>query len=186
MRKIFSFFILAFFINLQIISASCDENQININTAFVEELDKIQGIGPIKAQAIIEGRPFVSLDDLDRVTGIGNITLNNIKSQGLACVDENDKKVIDENSSVEKKIKNKQKNLKEEIIEKNTAVDKEIIEMSFQEVIPETIKLVPQTIKTGENSSSKNRNVMYMLIGFCFLLAFLFLLKGRRYKNEFR
>jgi len=59
---------------------------IDINTASSEELEKIIGIGPALAQRIIETRPFNSLDDLIKVKGIGEITLQKIKDQGLAWV----------------------------------------------------------------------------------------------------
>ncbi len=59
---------------------------IDINTAPSEELEKIIGIGPVLAQRTIEARPFNSLDDLIKVKGIGEITLQKIKDQGLAWV----------------------------------------------------------------------------------------------------
>lgn len=59
---------------------------IDINTASSEELDEITGIGPVLAQRIIEARPFNSLDDLTKVKGIGEKTLQKIKDQGLARV----------------------------------------------------------------------------------------------------
>ena len=46
------------------------------------------GIGPVKAQAIINSRPFESIDDLINVSGIGEVTLIKIKDQNLACVNE--------------------------------------------------------------------------------------------------
>ena len=55
--------------------------QVNINTATAEELSKVlTGIGMSKAQKIIEYRekfgPFVSLDQLKEVSGIGQATLD--------------------------------------------------------------------------------------------------------------
>lgn len=59
---------------------------IDINTAPASELEKLVGVGPTIAQRIIEARPFSSVDDLIRVKGIGEKTLQKIKEQGLACV----------------------------------------------------------------------------------------------------
>jgi len=65
---------------------SIKAEQIDINTASLEELDKITGIGPVIGQRIIDARPFTSLDDLIRVKGIGEKTLQKIREQGLAWV----------------------------------------------------------------------------------------------------
>ena len=70
------------------ISASCEENQIDINTASVEELDEISQIGPARAEEMLTLRPFSSVDDMIRITGIGENNINSIKSQNLACVDD--------------------------------------------------------------------------------------------------
>ena len=51
----FLFFIL---INIPNISGICEDEQIDINSASLEELDELSGIGPVKAQAIIDSRPF--------------------------------------------------------------------------------------------------------------------------------
>jgi competence ComEA-like helix-hairpin-helix protein len=61
-------------------------DQVEINTATLQQLDTLTGIGPVYAQAIIDARPFSSVDDLLRVKGIGPKTLQKIKDQGLAYV----------------------------------------------------------------------------------------------------
>ena len=56
---------------------------ININTASVEELKKIPGIGESKAKAIVEYRnihgEFKTIDDIKNVNGIGNNLYETIK-----------------------------------------------------------------------------------------------------------
>lgn len=59
---------------------------VDINTASLKQLEMLTEIGPKKAQAIVDARPFSSVDDLIRVKGIGEKTLQKIKEQGLACV----------------------------------------------------------------------------------------------------
>lgn len=57
---------------------------VNINSAAVAELQTLPGIGPSKASAIIDYRtqngPFLTVDDLDNVPGIGPATLGNLRS----------------------------------------------------------------------------------------------------------
>ncbi|TGN40344.1 ComEA family DNA-binding protein [Marinobacter confluentis] len=59
--------------------AQAEPGQININTATVETLASLDGVGEAKAQAIVDYRaengPFQSAGDLTEVDGIGERTL---------------------------------------------------------------------------------------------------------------
>ena len=52
-----------------------NQRKVNPNTADLETLTQIPGIGPEIAQKIIAARPFESLVELSRVSGIGSISL---------------------------------------------------------------------------------------------------------------
>jgi len=64
-----------------------ETGKIDINTALLKDLVKIVHIGEVRAEELISLRPFYSLDDLTRIKGIGDKTLEDIKKQGLAWVD---------------------------------------------------------------------------------------------------
>ncbi len=53
--------------------------RVNINTAPKEKLDALPGIGPVKAQAIIDGRPYAKPEDIMKVKGIKQGEYNKIK-----------------------------------------------------------------------------------------------------------
>lgn len=59
--------------------------KININTASAEELDKLPGIGPSLAKAIIDHRtkngPFKQIENINDVKGIGDALFEKIKDQ---------------------------------------------------------------------------------------------------------
>ena len=56
---------------------------IDLNAADTYDLDRLPGIGPAKAEAILAYReehgPFQSVDDLLSVSGIGEVTLENLR-----------------------------------------------------------------------------------------------------------
>ncbi len=66
------------------VSTSETETVININTASSLTLQKLNGIGLVKARAIIEYREkngaFSSVDELINVKGIGKATLDKIRN----------------------------------------------------------------------------------------------------------
>jgi competence protein ComEA len=52
---------------------------VDINTADQKALESLPGVGPVMAKAIIQGRPYKSVDDLANVKGIGKSKLEKIK-----------------------------------------------------------------------------------------------------------
>lgn len=66
-------------------TADTDSNIVNINQASQRELEKLNGIGPAKAAAIIKYRDengiFKKKEELLEVSGIGEKTLENIRDE---------------------------------------------------------------------------------------------------------
>jgi competence ComEA-like helix-hairpin-helix protein len=60
-----------------------EDGQVNINTATVTELQRLPGVGPAIAQRIVDFReeygPFISLEDLMHVSGIGERSIERMK-----------------------------------------------------------------------------------------------------------
>jgi competence protein ComEA len=61
------------------VGAVAPAGPVNLNTATLEQLDELDGIGPATAQAILTYREahggFSSVEELDQVPGIGEVTL---------------------------------------------------------------------------------------------------------------
>ena len=58
------------------------EPPINVNIATADELQRLPGVGPVTAQAIVASRataPFQTVDDLDKVKGIGPKTVEKLR-----------------------------------------------------------------------------------------------------------
>lgn len=159
-----------------IVLADCDDKQIDINSASIDELDRIVWVGPATAEKIIGARNFDSLDDLIDVYGIGESKLNDIVEEGLACVGEN--KDSDEVYDVEE----------EEVSEGDSEEDKTdeeeevILEKADDSFVVKGPLVVNQEEivfgkEVGDNEvvfESKDWKVAEFLpYGFCFILIFI-------------
>ncbi len=66
------------------VAAGGAEGPISLGTATVEDLDEIEGIGPVTAQKIVEFRDqnggLSSIDQLDEISGIGPSTMEALRA----------------------------------------------------------------------------------------------------------
>ena len=124
--------------------------------------------------------------------------MNNINEQGLACVNDeetevnNESEIISENSEPEVISEIDDSSEENNVEEKEQILNQELSESRSEEIINQkiensVIKLTPKTIKSEENIETLNKNnyAIYGFVVFCILLAFLFLLKRKKFKNEF-
>lgn len=176
------------------ISCNCNETQIDINSANISELDKIINIGPTIAQRIIDSRPFSSVDELIKVKGIGNITLDEIKQQGLACVSEEssekveEKKIVQEEEKIEEDIEKQGKQMQNNEIKNisNVSEERDKAYLFYSEGVNLTNNKT-KSIKSEENKETLQRTLSLLgivtIILFVMTLILLKELKNR--KNEF-
>lgn len=65
-------------------SQSTVSNKININSASLKELDSLEGIGAVRAQAIIDNRPYSTIDELSTKKIIPKSIFEKIKDEIVA------------------------------------------------------------------------------------------------------
>jgi len=70
---------------LGVTGTTAEDGPISLGTATAEQLETIDGIGPVTAQKILEYRDgqggLASVDQLDRVSGIGPATMESLRSR---------------------------------------------------------------------------------------------------------
>jgi competence ComEA-like helix-hairpin-helix protein len=125
-----------------------EEGPVEINSASSLELEKITGIGPSLAERIIENRPYCTLDDLLKVPGIGEVTLQKIKDQGLAYVEPDESCTEEEEDDEDSNGEDEKEEEKDEEEENNIVVNN--AEIYYH------ISLIQQII----NSSGANNTVL--------------------------
>ncbi len=57
------------------------QGKISLNSASLDQLDSLPGIGPVYGQRIIDSRPFTSLEQVKNISGIGEATFDKIKDK---------------------------------------------------------------------------------------------------------
>lgn len=62
-----------------VFSSLTEENPVNLNTATVEELKQLNGIGDVMAKRIVAARPYDKIDKLKTVEGIGDKTFEKMR-----------------------------------------------------------------------------------------------------------
>lgn len=178
-------FLLILSINfVSFVFAGCSEGQIDINTASLSDLDKLVGIGPAKAQAIIDSRPYNSLDELDKAVGIGPATVEKIKAQGLACVSgsdlsNNDNTKQDKESSV---VEEKDPKLGGISPQEFNLITAEVIEEAAADIEDQSesiINLNSDVDITNEEIVYESKNEIikkYAMYSFAFFLVFIIII----------
>lgn len=60
-------------------TSTAPTGKVNLNTAGAAELETLPGIGPARAREIIAGRPYTSLDELEKIKGLGKARIDALR-----------------------------------------------------------------------------------------------------------
>jgi len=165
---------------LSCVTAGCTDGQIDINEASLVELDELVGIGPTYAQRIIDTRVFSDIDSLIDVSGIGEITLQKIIDQGLACVSDDPEDAEQENSDIDDTRSTNSRDYLSIEERKNRLSSAVILEVneSAKTVInlkaPENIERTSEVIYQSKNE--RIRRIAFYLFSFFLILIIAYLL----------
>jgi competence protein ComEA len=62
-----------------VVAKKADGSPVDLNSAPVDALTRLPGVGPVLAARIADGRPYASVDDLRRVRGVGRAKLERFR-----------------------------------------------------------------------------------------------------------
>lgn len=66
-------------------SANDEVYCIDLNEATADQLSELPNVGPVRAEQIIEMRPWASIEELARVSGLGTASVKAIVKSELVC-----------------------------------------------------------------------------------------------------
>ncbi|SFV51071.1 Histone H1 [hydrothermal vent metagenome] len=126
-----------------------------LNSASKAELMEINGIGDVKAAAIIKERrhgKFKSFEDVQRVEGIGEQTAANIKNDVKSAADV--KKV---KKTTKKRVSKKKKDVKEKAAKKRTSSKKDVKEKAEKKHKKTKSKAKKEKKEKAEKTTKKRK-----------------------------
>jgi len=129
-----------------------------VNKASKSDLMNINGIGEVKAAAIMKARPFKSFDDVESVTGVGKQLVANIKGDVKSAA--NVKKVSKTATKSKSKAKAKKDDVKAEKKSKKTkskADTKETKKRKIKSVDDKKKELKTKAKKTKEKKTKAKK-----------------------------
>lgn len=159
MKKIFALFLVL------LAYASAAIAAVNINTANVEQLQSLPGIGPVKAQAIVQYRAknglFKTLEDLKKVDGIGDKTFEGLKNQVTLTGTTKTEKVEEKKHEGKKTEESAAKSSREKEPSSRTKRKKEVtqekpVKDKKPADSPKDSKKETKEVKTGQDDKTKD------------------------------